>query len=532
MNLNEVPSFRLLLLFAMGILLADYFSLEYIPVLLLSLVGGTIFLVAILAFSRSRMLSGIVISALMLLAGCAAFQVSRQDILQNYVENNPGQEIVVEGLVVSDPVIKKNTRFTVKLEKSITEEKIETVNGLVLVYLAPTSKTDKVKAGDRVMLKGRVHETTGSKNPLTFDYKEYLHNQGIDHQLFVKDGGWLVMASHQRSWIMNVADQTRQHCLSIFQKYIPDRDALSIIAAMTLGVRHLISEDLYDTYTDTGAVHVLAVSGLHVGIISLLLIWLFNFFPRKNKLAVLIQNLTIVGLIWLFAFVTGGAPAVLRASTMFTFYILGRSYFGGTNAYNVLGISAIFLLLVDPRLLYQVSFQFSYMALFSIIYFQPIVSALWRPDSWILEKLWTLINVSIAAQILVFPLTIYYFHKLPTYFILSGVLAVPAAFMVLSMSMLILMLEMITPFLSSMVALLLNSMVKLFISFLQLIQELPHSSFENLWLDNEGLIVIYLILFSIMIWISYAKPKMVFVILSLLVFSFIHANKEALSASR
>ena len=307
------------------------------------------------------------------------------------------------------------------------------------------------------------------------------------------------------------------------------------VPALILGYKDELNDEIKLAYTNTGAMHVLAVSGLHVGMIwgfvALVLSWvpIRKPFWKWTKLVITIASL------WLFALITGASPSVLRAATMFSFVIVGNSIGRSGSIYNTLAASAFLLLLINPFLIKEVGFQLSYLAVIGIVYFQPKIYRLWYIKNKAGDFLWKLSSVAIAAQITTFPLSLYYFHQLPLYFWLSGLVVVPFAFWILGSGVLLMISSALLPFLAKFIGLILNGIIWLMNALIFLIEQIPFGLLSGIWIGSLTLIFLYFLLFFISISINTKKISwllraMVFGILISGIFAFrgvkILENKE------
>lgn len=366
--------------------------------------------------------------------------------------------------------------------------------GKTMVYF----KDDSISyvQGNVIKLLGRFSEVPSNTNPDVFDYKGFLAKKRIAHTYWVKPEGHSLMIHDGQNMITSLAYRLRSAALARLAKIFDTRDHLAIASAMILGYKHILSDEQYTVYSETGSIHVLAVSGLHVGVITYLFILLFGRIKSQRTSIKVLKTITLISVVWIFALVTGMAPAVSRAALMFSFFIVGKYWFEEYNIYNILAASALLLLLYDPMLLYQAGFQFSYLALFSIVLIMPLIFTPSILTNYkVLNYIIQLICVSIAAQILVFPVTIYYFHKFPVYFILSGIVAVPAAFLILSIGLAALMLSPI-PILGGLLATVLKYIVLTFSNLIHGIHSLPMSVWNGIWLDQWHTGLIYALLFA------------------------------------
>ena len=223
------------------------------------------------------------------------------------------------------------------------------------------------------------------------------------------------------------------------EKFNFSPNELSIINAIILGQRNNISNDLFESYKNAGAIHILAVSGLHIGIILLLLNFLLSPLERiKNGKT--IKLILIIILLWIYAFIAGMSASVIRAVTMFTAIAIGWISDRPSNIKNSLIVSFFFLLLIHPLFLFDVGFQLSYTAVFSIVLIQPLIIKLWHPKWKPVHYFWQLLTVSFAAQLGILPLSLYYFHQFPGLFFISSLVIIPFLGIIIGFGILIIIL--------------------------------------------------------------------------------------------
>ena len=260
-------------------------------------------------------------------------------------------------------------------------------------------------------------------NPYQFNYRSYLEKQYVFKQLYVNPSR-LFRVSEKKHTIYGYADWVRETINTKLKANHFKPDVLAIINALILGQRQDLSKDIYDSYTDAGAVHILAVSGLHVALILLLL----NFALRPLKRFKYGRQLTVIILVllmWCFAIIAGLSASVTRAVTMFSIIAIGMHLKRPTNIYNTLAISIFVLLLFKSLFLFDVGFQLSYLAVIAIVAIQPRLVKLWKPKNFIIAKVWDYFTVGIAAQFGVAPISLYYFHQFPGLFFVANVIIIP-----------------------------------------------------------------------------------------------------------
>jgi len=295
------------------------------------------------------------------------------------------------------------------------------LKGKVLLMLRKDSLQKPLQVDSRVLVGGVFREINPPANPHGFDYKSYLLNRQIHHQLYASTVRVLPGRDHSlRGWAAGFRERVQQ----ALSKQGFTEDTLSLIHALILGQRQSMRDGLVDHFVRAGAIHLLAVSGLHVGILLLFLTFLCTplRYVRGGRLIV---PVLIVSLLWGYALLAGLSPSVVRAVSMFSVLAVGRHMGRFTNTYNTLFVSMFLLLLADPYYLFDLGFQLSYLAVFSIVWWQPRLAALWQPRYWLSARAWQLLTVSLAAQIGVAPLGIYHFHQFPGLFLLTNLLILP-----------------------------------------------------------------------------------------------------------
>ena len=392
---------------------------------------------------------------------------------------------------------------------------------------------DSLSTGDLIISRNNAFLEKKNANPHVFDYKNYLNHRAIYHRMYLDSTDYIL--TNNRNYSLNQqAGKIREKCLAVFKNHLDD-DNLAVAAAMILGERKLLDDNLYDAFTDTGAVHVLAVSGLHVGIVSLLISFLFKYVRKNNRKAIFIKVALSIISVWAFALLTGMAAAVTRAGLMFTLLLVGQAFRRKTNSYNILSCAALVMLAYDPHYLFQAGFQFSFLALTGILYFYKPISKYLETNNKFLNKIWGLIAVSVSAQLLVSPLAIFYFHKLPNYFWLTGIVAVPAAFAILSVGLTLLALHFTigTSIITTATGVILKYLISWFNCFIFGIQKIPFCSADNLWLSRSSLILIYLALLLLALCIKFRKSKLLFgSIIVLLLQSALHITENKIEREK
>ena len=314
----------------------------------------------------------------------------------------------------------------------------ETVSGKSLLNIQKDSMQSALKVDEIIIGNMGFQNLIPPLNPHQFDYKKYLEKKYIYHQIFAKNESLLKISSDTHT-LFGIADNIREHINLKLKPYHFKPDELAIINALLLGQRQDISKEVYTSYTKAGAIHILAVSGLHVGIILLLLSLVFKPIERL-KHGKLIKTILLVLCLWSFALIAGLSASVTRAVTMFSIVAIAMNLKRPTNVYNTLAISMFIILLFKPLFVFDVGFQLSYLAVFAIVSIDPMLYNLWRPKNWLLDKYWHTLTITVSAQFGIIPISLYYFHQFPGLFFISNLVIIPLLGIILGFGILVIIL--------------------------------------------------------------------------------------------
>ncbi|AOW20457.1 ComEC/Rec2 family competence protein [Urechidicola croceus] len=340
-------------------------------------------------------------------------------------------------VLIVEKTLKPN-QYQDKYEVSVIQLDKHSVIGKVLLNVKKDSFLF-LNIGDKIYVKSEFQEVNHPKNPYGFNYKEYLKKQNVHHQLFVSNNE-IHHLSKRKFSLNRIAFNIRESINNSLKANGFKGDELAVMNALLLGQRQDISSELIQSYSGAGAIHILAVSGLHIGIILLILNFVFKPIEKLPK-GKLFKAILVVSFLWIFAFVAGMSASVIRAVTMFTAVAIGMQVNRPTNVYNTLVISMFFLLLFNPYFLFDVGFQLSYLAVFAIVWIQPLLSGLWKPKWKLVNYFWQLLTVSIAAQFGVVPISLYYFHQFPGLFFISNLVVIPVLGIILIGGVLVIILS-------------------------------------------------------------------------------------------
>lgn len=336
-------------------------------------------------------------------------------------------------LLEINTVLKSNSFYN-RYKATLLQLDKHKVSGNVILNIQKDSSSSKLLPNTVLLISSNLRKIKPPLNPHQFNYRKHLLTQGVHHQIFTNSKNIRFIPNNKNS-IKGIAYSIRNKIQNSLEKYFSQNE-FAVINALLLGQRDDISKELLESYTKAGAIHILAISGLHIGILALFLSFLLTpieLLPYGN----VIKSVLLISLLSSFAILTGLSASVVRAVTMFSFMIIGVNMKQQQPIEHSLIASMFFLLLIHPMFLFSVGFQLSYLAVFSIVWIQPLLYSLWKPKYWLFDKIWQLSTVSIAAQLGVLPISLYYFHQFPSLFLFSNLLIIPFLGFILSGGILI-----------------------------------------------------------------------------------------------
>jgi competence protein ComEC len=457
----------------------------------------------------------------------------KKDIRNNneWIGNHysPGDGIIV---TIDEPLTEKTKSFKTigQANYLVADENTIAIKGKIIIYIKKDSAVN-LRYGDKIFLKKPLQEIKNSGNPGGFDYKRYSLFQGITHQVYLKPEDYVVLNDKNINSFRQFIYSSRENVLGILRKYIHGDRELGLAEALLIGYKNDLEQSLVQSYTNTGVVHIIAISGLHLGLIYWLLGLIVKPLKNKKKLRWIRPVFIITGL-WMFSFLAGAQPSILRSALMFTCIILGDSFSRKTSIYNTIALSAFILLCINPYWLWDVGFQLSYAAVLSIIIFMRPVYNLFYVKNKALDFIWKMNAVTLAAQILTVPLGIYHFHQFPNLFLLTNFVAVPLSSLILLGEILLCVISFI-PFVAALIGKLLWGMIWLMNTYIEKIESIRFSLWDGLQISIPQAIFFTLFAVGISYWLMEKSAKgLKWGLLSLLAFaalrsfSFTQSNRQ------
>jgi competence protein ComEC len=408
-------------------------------------------------------------------------------------------------VVVSTAAVEKENSWKAEaeVEEINAEGEWKSATGTIMLYLSKEDFISPPAYGDVLLIKGKPQLVPPPSNPEEFDYRRFLSFKNIYHQRFIKKDNAKQIGFGPPGWIDYYALKTRKWADNTIRQYVSGEREKALASGLVLGITDGLDDELLSAYRATGTLHVLAVSGLHVGILYGIVLLILTPL-KKLKNGPWIAAVVSVVILWAYAFVTGLSPSVLRAVTMFSFVAIAKPGGHRTNIYNTLAVSAFLILWYDPFFIMSVGFQLSYLAVLGIVYIQPGLYNVWNPANRILDEIWKVSSVSIAAQISTFSLSLFYFHQFPNYFLVSNLVAIPASFVVLVLGLAILATPFLSP-LASALGFLLEWVIKVMNAAMFTIEDLPFSLVENIYITPLQCWLLFAILLAVLLLLRTRK---------------------------
>lgn len=437
----------------------------------------------------------------------------------------PKEENVYRVLLTDAPKEKERTFLClVLIEECLDSVRVQQVKKKAILYLQKDSDAvvASLKAGDELLVSSRISPPANSNNFDEFDYARYLLHKGVSGTGYVGSRKWRLVSSGQTSSLRLTANSYREKLLSLYRKLGFSGDELAVLSALTVGDKTELSESVRESYSVAGASHVLALSGLHIGLLYALLLFLLTPIARTGIAGRIFCCLFLLLLLWSFAFFTGLSPSVVRSVCMFSILALAKIFNRKSLTLNTLAATAWFMLLFNPVWLFDVGFQLSFLAVtFILLVYKPLFHLL-PLENRVGRYVWGITSVSIAAQLGTAPLVMFYFSRFSTHFLLTNLVVIILVTIILYSAILMLIL---TPFstIQSFIAEAVKSLLNGLNAFVRWIEQLPYSSMDGIWLYEVEVLGIYLTLLSLLYFLAVRRLRnLVLCLCSLLLLGTFH----------
>ena len=486
---SKYPFVRMLIPFALGIWVSIFVvALRLSPTFLIAASLALLVMAALTAFllkhQRNSWFFGAVMACYLFMAGYSLARVHEAEVQRDYYRNFQTHASYYMARVYDYPTERPNSiRTVLELQYQFGDSSAShPVSGKVMAYFPKSDTSFSLHYGDLIAIPAPVHEVAPPLNPEEFDYRAYLGRKGITGQVYLKDEDWLDLQTNDANPIYAFSYRFRDILLASLQRSGLSDDEFGVAAAILLGYDDYLADEVRKNYVAAGSMHILCVSGMHVGIIYLLASFLLGFLNRKKWQKTLKQVL-LLALIWFYALIAGLSPSILRASLMISFVIIGEMIRRKGFIINSIAASAFILLCINPNNLFEIGFLLSYAAVMGIVVLQrPIYNLLYVKNK-LLDKAWQITAVALSAQIATIPFTLFYFHQFTTYFWLSNLFMTPISFIVVISGMILLLLSWV-PYLNTLVGYLVWGAVYVMNWVVAKIESIPYSIVKGLYVND------------------------------------------------
>jgi competence protein ComEC len=466
---------------------------------------------------------------------------------KNQIRESPS--VLIMGIVTDK--VEKEKQIRLRLAVNQIQEEQDSgriVSGNLLVYLPKDSLTPPPQYGDLIAVKSKIQEIKPPMNPDAFNFKNYWHHQNIHYQSFVRRTEDVkILSANRGNPISHFALKAQAYFLQILKTHLKTEREYAVGSALLLGYRDAVTEDVRTAYIETGSMHILAVSGMHIVLIFNGLGWLLAFYRSGSRQWRWTKTGFLILLIWAFAVLTGLSASVVRAAMMSTLLAIAKAWSRRVNIYNVLAASAFLLLLANPYWLFDIGFQLSYLAVVGILFFYPRLRPLLPSFDLVLDKkkklspftVWITaaknslpdaLAIGLAAQFVVTPISLYYFHQFPSYFWLSSIFAVLVSTVALYAGILLFVCNGLS-ILASLIGSFFFWTIWILNEIVFGLQKLPLSILGGFWLPAWVVILIYGLYFLIAIALASRRLRLLYYPLSIatllsVIYAFSEINKR------
>lgn len=517
----KYPFVRMLVPFALGVWCCVCLpTFRLAPLTVIAMAALLFVLASVMAFAlrnyRNNWMFGVLMACYLVLAGYAITQVHESEVQKDYYRNFEKGASYYVVRVYDAPTERTNSvRAVLSLEYQFGDSMpSRPVTGKVMAYFPKSDTVFSLHYGDLIAIPAPIREVAPPLNPEEFDYRAYLMRKGITGQTYLKEGDWLDLQTNNANSIYAFSYRFRDVLLASLQRSGLDNDEFGVAAAILLGYDDKLADEVRRNYVAAGSMHILCVSGMHVGIIYLIAGFLLGFLNRK-KWQKTLKHVILLVLIWLYALIAGLSPSILRASLMITFVIVGEMIGRKGFVINSIAASAFVLLCINPYNLFEIGFQLSYAAVIGIVILQRPIYNLIYVKNKLLDRAWEITAVALAAQMATIPFTLFYFHQFTSYFWLSNLFMTPISFLVIISGMVLLLVSWI-PYVNVLVGYLVWGAVYVMNAFVSWVESLPMSIIKGLYVSEFEFAMLILAFLLLLLMVASRNRRLFIPFLSVL----------------
>lgn len=505
---------------ALGIWFGTVFSFPVSSYYLFGLGLALLFMAGLAVFLlksiRFNWLFGAIMACYLFMAGQAFTQAHEASEKHDYFRKYESDAKHYIARVYDYPTERENSiKAVLELEYQFGDSlPSRPVTGKVLAYFQKTDSAFALRYGDLIAIEAPIGEVSPPKNPGEFNYRAHLMRKGITGQCYLKDVDWFDLQTNRFNPLYAFSYRFRDRLLFSLQRCGVKDKEFGVAAAILLGYDDSLADEVRKNYVAAGSMHILCVSGLHVGIIYLLASFLLGFLNRK-KWQKNLKNSLLLLMIWFYAFIAGLSPSILRATLMISFVIIGEMIHRKGFAINSIAASAFILLCVNPNNLFEIGFQLSYVAVIGIVVLQQPIYRLFYLKNKILDKAWEITAVALAAQAATMPFTLFYYHQFTTYFWLSNLFMTPISFFVVMGGMVLLLVSWI-PYINVGLGYLVWGVLYVMNQLVSWIESLPFSIIKGLYISQFEFVLLLAAFLFLLLCLALQRKRMFIAMLTAL----------------
>ena len=511
----------MLIPFALGIwvsifVVAFRLSPTFLMVVALLLLAMSFLTAFLLKHQRHSWFFGTVMACYLFIAGYSLARVHQTEVQKDYFRNVEVEASYYVARVYDYPTERPNSiRTVLELEYQFGDSlPSRPVSGKVMAYFPKSDSAFALHYGDLIAIPAPIREVTPPLNPEEFNYRAYLERKGITGQVYLKDQDWIDLQVNNANPIYAFSYRFRDILLASLQRSGLSDDEFGVAAAILLGYDDNLADEVRKNYVAAGSMHILCVSGMHVGIIYLLASFLLGFLNRK-KWQKSLKQVLLLTLIWFYALIAGLSPSILRASLMISFVIVGEMIHRKGFIINSIAASAFILLCINPNNLFEIGFLLSYAAVMGIVVLQRPIYSWFVIKNKLLDKAWEYTAVALAAQIATIPFTLFYFQQFTTYFWLSNLFLTPISFIVVISGMVLLLVSWI-PYVNTLFGYLVWGAVYVMNWVVAKIESIPYSIIKGLYVNDFEFAVLLVALLLLLLTFMLRKRRLFIAMLATL----------------
>jgi competence protein ComEC len=510
---KRYPFARLLLPFIIGIVLEWYVKIPFQSLLPTFLVSAAlslvIFFLRINSLYRWRWLPGLCMHVALVALG--AIITYQQDIRNNdewlgHFYKDTGSILVT----IQEPLVEKAKSYKAEAttEALFANGKWTRTTGRIIIYFQKDSVYPNIVYGSQIILSKSLQPIKNSGNPGAFDYERYNAFKDIHYQVYLKAHEYQLLSTTNinpvNQWLFGI----QKWVVALLQKRIKGSEESGVAEALLIGYRNDLDKDLVQAYSNTGVVHIIAISGLHLAVIYGVLVFFLRGIKNK-RLNRILKPVIVLLVLWTFSLVAGAAPSIVRSAVMFSFIVAGEILNRKGSMYNTLAGAAFIMLTYNPFYLWDVGFQLSFGAVLSIIAFvHPIYKWFYIKNKF-LDMIWKLSSVTLAAQVLTAPLIFYYFHQFPLLFMVTNFIAVPLSSFILYLELLLIVVSPIDV-LADLVGAFNSFSIHFMNAFIRHIDQLPNVVYDNIHVSLLQTYVAFAIIMFGSYWLLFKSKQALF----------------------